>query len=277
MRPSRVTKKRLKVGIVGCGSIGGLLARACEKGLKDKVTIAGICDMDRERASSLKRKLGTGAPVLSLERLIKRSDLVVEAASAGASAEIAKKAISCGKDIMVMSTGGLLGKAGLFREAARKGCRVYIPSGAICGLDGVKAAAMGRIRSVTLTTRKPSRGLEGAPYIKRRKIDLKAIKKEKLIFKGSANEAVKAFPKNINVSAVLSLAGIGARKTRVRIIVSPKSSRNVHEIELEGDFGRAHMRCENVPSRDNPKTSMLASLSAIATLRGIVESVRIGT
>jgi len=277
VRPSRVTKKRLRVGIVGCGAIGGLLAEACEKGLKDKVAIAGVCDIDSQRASSLKRKLGTGPPILSLERLIQRSDLVVEAASAGASAEIAKKTVSCGKDIMVMSTGGLLGRVGLFREAARKGCRVYIPSGAIFGLDGVKAAAIGRIRSATLTTRKPSRGLEGAPYIKQRNINLKAIKKEEVIFEGSASEAVKAFPKNVNVSAVLSLAGIGASRTRVRIVVSPKSSRNVHEIEVEGDFGRAHTRCENVPSKRNPKTSMLAALSAIATLKGIVEPVRIGT
>lgn len=277
MRRSQVFKKKLKVGIIGCGAIGSILAKACVDNLKNKVDLIGICDINRARTEALKKKLKINICILPLNKLIRKSDLIIEAAAAGFSGKIAAKAVSAGKDVMVMSVGGLLNRLRLFEKAKRKGCRIYLPSGAICGLDGVKAAKIGRIKSATLVTRKPPGGLEGAPYIKQKGINLKAIKKDRIIFSGSASEAVKNFPKNINVSAVLSLAGIGAKKTDVNIVVSPESKRNIHEIELKGDFGRIFTRCENVPSKANPKTSMLAALSAIATLKGILEPVRIGT
>jgi len=234
--------------------------------LNKKIELIGLCDIDEKKAKALKNRLNISAPALKLKQLIQKSELVVEAASGKASLVVAKKAISAKTNVMAMSVGGLLNHPGLFQMAERKGCRIYLPSGAICGLDGVKAARIGRIESATLTTRKPPKGL-----------GLKSLKKDKVIFKGTAMKAVKLFPKNINVSAALSLAGIGPKKTRVKIIASPKIKRNIHEIELIGDFGRIYTKCENVPSRQNPKTSMLAALSAIATLRGIVESVKIGT
>jgi len=277
VRRSQASKRRLKVGIIGCGAIGSILAKTCVNNLKNKVDLIGICDIDAARAEALKKKLKINISVLPLNKLIRKSGLIIEAAAAGFSGKIAIKAVSAGKDIMVMSVGGLLNRVRLFEKAKKKGCRVYLPSGAICGLDGVKAAKIGKIKSATLVTRKPPGGLEGAPYIKQKGINLKAIKKDRIIFSGSASEAVKNFPKNINVSAVLSLAGIGAKKTDVNIIVSPESKRNIHEIELKGDFGRIFTRCENVPSKANPKTSMLAALSAIATLKEILEPVRIGT
>ncbi len=148
---------------------------------------------------------------------------------------------------------------------------------ALCGIDALKAASVGKIGSVTLTTRKPPKGLEGAPYLKLKKIDLKAITKETTIFEGSARDAVKGFPANVNVSAVLSLAGIGAKKTMVRIVTSPAYKKNIHEVEIIGDAGRITARTENIPSKANPKTSALAIYSAIATLEEIAKSVRIGT
>jgi len=266
VQSSRVPKRKLKVGIVGCGVIGSLLAKACKRELSKKIELVGLHDIDEKKAKTLKNRLKISTPVLKLKRLIQKSDLVIEAASGKASLAVAKKAISAKRDVMAMSVGGLLNQPGLFQMAERKGCRIYLPSGATCGLDGAKAARIGKIKSATLTTRKPPKGL-----------GLKSLKKDKVIFKGAAMKAVKLFPKNINVSAALSLAGIGPKKTHVKIIASPKVKRNIHEIELVGDFGRIYTRCENVPSRENPKTSMLAALSAIATLRGIVESVKIGT
>jgi len=245
--------------------------------LKDKVKLTGLNDVNTGKARSLKKRLNIDAPVVRLKSLILRSDLVIEAASGAVARDVARKTVYFGKDVMLMSTGGLLLSPDLFRNAEKRGCKIYIPSGAICGLDGVKAAGVGKITQATLTTRKPPRGLEGAPYIVKKGIDLKSIKKDKLIFSGTAHQAVKAFPKNINVSAVLSLAGIGATRTHVKIIVTPRSKKNIHEIELKGTFGRITTRCENVPSKENPKTSMLAAHSAIATLKGIVGSVRIGT
>ena len=133
------------------------------------------------------------------------------------------------------------------------------------------------IDSVTLTTRKPPKGLEGAPYIKSAGINLNDIKEETVIFDGDADKAIEGFPQNVNVAATLSIAGIGAKKTRVRIITSPGYTRNQHEVEIKGSFGNIHTRTENVPSRTNPRTSELAILSAIATLEGLARNVKIGT
>ena len=155
--------------------------------------------------------------------------------------------------------------------------RVYLPSGAVCGIDGLKSCRAGSIYSVTLTTRKPPRGLEGAPYLKEKNIRLSDIKGETVIFDGTAREAIKGFPQNVNVCAALSLAGIGADKTRVRIMTSPEYTKNIHEVRIEGDSGNISTRTENVPSKANPKTSQLAVFSAIATLEGIAKSVRVGT
>jgi aspartate dehydrogenase len=176
-----------------------------------------------------------------------------------------------------MSVGGLLGNERLLKKAAARGIKVYLPSGALCGIDGLKSASVGKIDSVTLVTRKPPRGLEGAPYLKERGVDLKSISEETVLFDGSAEEAVRGFPQNVNVSAVLSLAGIGAKRTRVRIVASPGSSRNIHEVEITGEAGRITARTENVPSAANPRTSALAVFSAIATLEGITGGVKIGT
>lgn len=257
---------RIKVGIVGYGAIGSTLAKYCENELSDKVKLIGIYDIDKKKAT-----------IKSLDQLIKECDMVIEAASVNIASEVLEKAIKAKKDVMIMSTGGVVGKEDLLDLARKNNCRVYFPSGAICGLDGIKAASLRKVNSVTLTTKKPPQGLRGAPYIEKKGIDLDSIKTEELIFEGSASEAVKAFPKNINVSASLSLAGLGVDETKVKIICSPGSKKNIHEIELDGESGTLFIKTENIPSPDNPKTSFLAVLSAMATLRGIIDSVRIGT
>ncbi len=201
----------------------------------------------------------------------------MEAASAKVSGDILVKCIETGRDCMIMSVGGLIGREDLLKIAGEKNVKVYIPSGALCGIDGLKSASAGRINSVTLTTRKPIKGLEGAPYLKEKNINLSAITGETVIFEGTAEDAIKGFPQNVNVSAALSLAGIGAKKTRVRIVTSPLYTKNIHEVEIDGECGKIFTRTENVPSKSNPKTSELAVFSAITTLAGITSSVRIGT
>lgn len=266
----------LKIGIIGCGAIGSELSKAISSRIP-QADLAAIADIDKEKARKLAQAFLPHPQVLPLEELIARVDLVVECASSSASAAITEKTLSRGKDILVMSVGGLLGQENLFQLAREKNCRIYLPSGALAGLDGVKSAAAGRIDSVTLTTRKPPAGLKGAPYLMKKGIDLGSLTKEKVIFQGTAEEAVEGFPRNINVAAALSLAGVGAAHTRVRIVADPAISRNVHEIEVEGEFGRLVSRTENLPSPSNPKTSFLAILSAIATLKAIVSPVKIGT
>lgn len=271
--------KIVRIGIVGCGTIGSKIAQTIEEKFNERAKLTALYDSDLEKAykleSSLKRKK---IAVLSLNDLLKIADLVIEASSADAAFEIAKNVISCGKDILIMSTGGIVECAQeLFNLARQNNARIYIPSGAVCGLDGIKAASLGKINKATLTTRKPPKALMGSKFILKNKINLETIKEETVIFEGPAGDAIKLFPQNINVAATLSLAGIGLENTVVRIVTSPRYVSNIHEIEIEADSGRIFCRAENVPSPDNPKTSFLAILSALAMLDEILGNVKIGT
>jgi aspartate dehydrogenase len=211
-----------------------------------------------------------------LEALIRASDLIVEAAGQDALREIAPSVLTAGKHLVVLSVGGLVGVLDEWAQLAEKhGCRILVPSGAIAGLDGMKGAREAGITSVVMETRKPPRGLAGAPWIESRRIDLRAITTETLIFEGPATEAVKAFPANVNVVAAVSLASIGPEKTRIKIYAVPGQERNQHRVTIEGEFGRLTVEIENVPS-ENPRTGKLSYLSAIAMLRELGASVQIG-
>lgn len=267
----------IRVGVVGCGTIGAELARQCVNTFKEEVRLVGVVDADANRERLIRKELGLTRS-FNLEQLIAQVDLVVEAASAAAAYPIAKAALSHGKDVMVMSAGGLVKhELAIWKLAAEHRSCVYLPSGAIAGLDGLKSASIGRIRRVSLTTRKNPISFRGAPWIVKKKIDLHSIREETLLFDGPAEKAIEGFPQNINVSATLSLAGLGAKKTRVKIYACPGLTHHVHEVAIEGDFGSVYTRTQNLPSKKNPKTSHLAILSAVATLRRIFANVKIGT
>jgi aspartate dehydrogenase len=258
----------LKVGIVGMGVIGTNIAGAITAGIPG-VTLAGVHVRDPAKAK--------GFPALTLSDLIVRSDLVVEAATQAALREFAPAVLSAGKHLMVLSVGGLLGFLDEWtRLADRHGGRILVPSGAIAGLDGVKGAREGAITQVTMESRKPPRGWAGAPYIEAKRIDLEAIAEETLIFEGTATDACRAFPANVNVVAALSLAGVGPESTRIKVFAVPGLARNTHRITVEGEFGRLAIQVENIPS-ENPRTGKLSYLSAIALLRDLGAIVRVGT
>ncbi|MFH1439589.1 MAG: aspartate dehydrogenase [Candidatus Woesearchaeota archaeon] len=278
----------MKISIIGCGAIGSAVAKAIVDEISNddnNVQLVGVSDVDNEKANQLISELGIDIKNKSIDELIGVSDLIIEAASKHIIKEVAEKTFTAGKDLMIMSIGGLIGNESLLNKAKEKGCNLYLPSGAIAGLDAVKAAvattgSASSIKFITLTTTKPPKGLEGAPYIIEHNIDLSTIenaKEKKTIFEGSVDEAVSGFPKNINVSAALSLAGIGAEKTRVKIVVDPQSDKNMHEICVEGDFGKITTITENKPSPMNSKTSYLAVLSAIAMIKRIVSKVKVGS
>jgi aspartate dehydrogenase len=270
--------KRLRIGIIGCGTIGGALGRYCAGELSEKIEVKALFDTERRKARELRDNGAPGADIAdSVDDIVSSCDLIVESASVNVSAEVLEKAINRGKDSMIMSVGGLLGREDLLELAGKNGIKVYMPSGAVIGLDGLKAARVGNIREVTLTTRKPPASLKEAPYVRKKDINLDKVKDDFLIFEGTAASAVKAFPKNVNVSATLSLAGIGADKTMVRVMCSPRCGSNTHQVDVRGDFGTFSVKTENLPSPDNPKTSYLTALSAIATLKDIVGGIRIGT
>jgi aspartate dehydrogenase len=268
-----------KIGIVGCGTIGSYLAKRINKDFKGSAKIAGICDVDMKKAKVLQKKLRPGPPIFPLDRLIPKSDILIEAASGTIAPIVCKKAIENSKAVMIMSIGGLIKDyKSLFLLAKKKDARIIFPSGAICGLDGLKSAACAKINKVTLITRKPPQGLKDAPYISENKIDLDSVKDEQVVFDGTAEEAIRGFPKNVNVCALLSIAGLGAKKTKVKIITSPEYMVNMHEVEVEGDFGKLTTCTENIPFSENPKTSFLAALSALSTLEELIyDTVKIGT
>jgi aspartate dehydrogenase len=266
----------LKVGIAGVGAIGQLLATALDRG-DVRAELIGISDLNRALAETVVGKLKRATPILSLDELVGRSDLVVEAARQEALPEIVPKVLAAGKDLMVMSVGGLIGHEEWFRMAEDLGRRIYVPSGAIAGLDGLKAACRGRVDLVTLTSRKPVAALRGTKYVVEKGIDLEALQGETIIFDGSPEAACKAFPTTSNVAASLRLAVGASVPVQVRVAAVPGGTQNIHEITAQGEFGNLRMVVENVPSASNPRTSALAALSALATLDGLTRSLRVGT
>ena len=266
----------MKVGLIGCGTIGTEIAHSIDKEIPQMNLIA-ICDKEKEKAERLRKSLREKPPLTTLEELLNLVDLAIEAASPEIVGELVKGVIERGKNIMIMSVGGMVEHLDLFKKAEKQGSRIYFPSGAIAGLDGIKSAREASIDSVILITSKPPSGLKGAPYIERKGINLEEIKERTVIFKGSCREAVKEFPKNINVAAAISFAGIGIDKTQVRVVVDPSLKRNIHYIVVEGKFGKLETRTENLPFPSNPRTSYLAALSAVATLKRITSSWQIGT
>jgi aspartate dehydrogenase len=270
-----MNKRELRVGIVGMGTIGRAIAHALDKG-EMAARLVAVHSRDAKKAHDFVRTLRHQPQVGGLTELIAACDLVIEAATQAALATIAPATLAAGKDLMVLSVGGLLDYPEWTHLAERHGCKLYIPSGAIVGLDGVKGACVGHVESVTITTRKPPQGLAGAPYVEAHGIDVYALRQETVIFEGSAREACQGFPANVNVSAALSLAGIGPDRTRSRIIAVPHGTRNIHDIEIQGEFGRMTVRIENVPSATNPRTGKLSYLSAIAMLKEMVGPVQCG-
>jgi len=260
-----------KIGIIGCGAMGSEIAEYIFKNLGSKSKVAAICDIDPKKAKELSERIKPAPIITTIDELINKSDLIIETASGEVSGEIAEKADSLKKDVLIMSTGGLLKKQRLIEKINAGHSYIHISSGAICGLDGLRSAMTGAIKSVTLITRKPLKGLAGSPYLKEKNIDIEKIDKETLIYSGTAKDAIRYFPQNINVAVTLSIYGLGADRTSVKIFTSPEYTKNTHEIEVEGEFGRLWTKTENVPSRANPKTSGLAIFSAIAKLKEILE------
>lgn len=269
---------KLKIGIVGCGAIGSRVAESVQKNLKNDCRLTGLYDIDRKKAEQLAQKLSLRKAVKkSIKELVHNCDCMVEAVNAENTRGIIRRALRAQKSVLSMSVGKLLNAADLFRLANQNRCHLLLPSGAIAGIDAVKAASLAGIDAVTLTTRKPPAGFSGNPYLIQRGIDPLKIRRETVLFEGGVDEAVKIFPQNINVAATLALAARSREKITVRIMTSPHYKFNSHEIEVRGTSGRIVTRTDNVVCPDNPKTSYLAVLSGLQTLRQYCAGVFVGT
>jgi aspartate dehydrogenase len=254
----------MNLGIIGCGAIGTDLAIAADE--IDEIKNIYIYDIEKKASKALLKKVKK-AEIKEVKEFLPLADVVFEGASQKAVQEYAEEILNAGKDLILMSVGCFFKNN--FREklqkiAKEKKCKIYIPSGAICGIDGIMSANIGSLDEVTLVTTKPPESF-GKNYTTRT-----------VLFKGNARDAVKKFPANINVAASLSLAGRGFDKTMVQIVADPVVTRISHKILAHGKFGRLRVELENMHNPNNPGSSYMASLSAIATLKKIIDPIHIG-
>lgn len=269
---------KVKIGIVGCGAIGKGIAKRIVKDLTKDAKIVSIYDIDLNKSINLAKELNLKNIIAdSIDDLIDKCDCMVEAVSASNTLEIIEQAIRAHKTVLAMSVGKLLNAEKLFELARKNKCYILLPSGAIAGIDAIKAASLTKIHKITLTTRKPIKGFLNNLYFAKKGIDISKIKKETVIFDGNVNLAVKRFPQNINVAATIALASQARSKLRVRLITSPTYKRNVHEIDVVGEFGHIYTKTDNLVCPDNPKTSYLAILSGFQTIKQFCTGILVGT
>lgn len=259
----------MRVGLLGCGAIGTFVLEAASAGLTGEARVVAVGGRPASRARDVAARFGL--PYVAPEALPDH-DLaaVVEAAGHAALRAHGAGYLRRGLALVALSAGALADDA-LYAEleaAARAGrTRIYVPSGAIAGLDTVGALTVGGEGRVTMTTSKPPAAWRGIPYVDELEVDLDALTVPRLLYEGEARRAVALFPQNVNVAAALSLAGVGWDRTWVRVVADPGIARNTHEIDVDAPRGRLHLRVENVPTPANPKTGYLAALSAVAALR----------
>lgn len=250
------------VGLIGCGAIANIIANNISSE-NNNIKISYFYDKDIERAQNL-ATINNGIAVINIEEMINKVDLILECASPDSVKQHAPLILKNGKDMIIMSIGALMDKkfyTQIHNIAKKNNSKIHLPSGAIVGLDGIKAVS-DNIDEINLITRKSPKSLG------------KDIHKKETLFEGKASQAVKQFPLNINVAATISLAC--NRDINVKIIVDPEVNQNVHEIIVKGDFGEFKTITKNHPCNANPKTSMLAALSAIKLLKSLNNTINIG-
>jgi aspartate dehydrogenase len=272
---SKSSRTEVRVAVAGLGPIGKRVVEALDQGMNGLV-LSAVSVQNPEKHRSWLDGLKTPPKILPIEALCDVADMVVECAPSRLVRSIVAPFVGSGKTAVVLSAGALLENDDLIELAKQHGGQIVVPTGALIGLDAVTAAAIGTIHSVRMVTRKPVRGLAGAPYIVENNIDIERITEPLKIFEGSAREAAKGFPANLNVAVALSLAGIGPDRTQLQIWADPALTRNMHRVEVESDSASFSMSIENIPS-ENPKTGLITALSVIAYLRKQGAALRVGT
>ncbi len=275
MMDSKSSRSKARVAVAGLGAIGASVVRELDLGIEGLVLTA-VSAQNIAKHRAWLDELKSVPEVLPIEELAEIADIVVECAPSKLVRSIVAPVVARGKTAIVLSVGALLENEDLIDLAKDNGGQIVVPTGALIGLDAVTAAAEGTIHAVRLVTRKPLQGLVGAPHLVENKIEIEGLIEPLRIFEGTAREAAKGFPANLNVGVALSLAGIGPDRTRVEIWADPTVTRNTHRIEVDSDSARFSMSIENIPS-ENPKTGRITALSVIACLRKQRASLRIGT
>ena len=265
-----------RVAVAGLGAVGMPVVRALAAGI-DGLELAAVSSRDLARA---RRRMAGVAPrvaVVHSDALPELADIVVECVPKAAFAEVAAGAIEAGRTLVTVSGAALLVHDDLVRRARETGATIVLATGALLGLDAVRAAAEGEIAEVRMITRKPPRSLQGAPYLEENGIAIDSLDAPLRVFEGTAREGAAGFPANVNVAAALGLAGIGPDRTRLEIWADPGLDRNTHRIVVDADSARLSMKIENVPSEENPGTGKITGLSVIAALRGLGATLKVGS
>lgn len=268
---------RLTVAVAGLGAIGLAVARAIDEGRIPGLSLAAVSARDIAKAERNLANFRVSPPVVPLAELPRHADVVVECIPAAHFATIAEAAIEAGRIFLPLSVGQLLGHMQLVERAKATGARIIVPTGALLGLDAVRAVAEGEVESVGIVTRKPPGGLKGAPWLVKHGISVDGLTAPLRVFEGSAREAIKGFPANVNVAVALSLAGIGPDRTRIEIWADPGVTRNTHTIEVRSSSSDLSMTIANIPSVENPATGKITALSVLATLRRLTAPLVVGT
>jgi len=266
-----------RVAIAGLGAIGMRLARALDQGEITDMTLTAVSARDRESAAGRVADFAAPPQIVAIEDLAAQADIVVECAPRAVFEPLARSVIGAGRIFVPLSVGAMLDHMDLVDGARRTGARIIVPTGAIIGLDAVRAMAVGEIESVTLETRKPPAGLAGAPHLVENEISLDGLTEPVMVFKGTARAAARGFPANVNVAAALSLAGIGPDRTNVEVWADPTIKRNMQSVRITSDSGEAEMAIRNIPSDENPRTGRITALSVIACLQRMTATLVVGT
>ncbi len=266
-----------KVGIAGIGAVGATVARMLDRGGIPGCRLAGVAARTVEGSAALNADLEQAVPDLHFEALAVECDCVVEALPPDLFGQIAEPVLRAGKQLVVLSASQLLGRNDLLELAADNGGRILVASGAMLGLDALKAVKVGLIRSVTIETRKPVEALASAPYVAGSPVDLGGLDRPKLILAGSVTEVAREFPANVNVAAAVSLAGLGPDKTRMEIWADPDLNRNTHTVRVTSDSSDFTVSIQNRPSQQNPATGLITAQSVIALLRQQTAPLCVGT
>lgn len=274
---SKSNNRDLTLAIAGLGAIGMQVARFVDQGKLPGVKLVAVSAKDATRAMKRVGEFSAPPAVTLLPELADLADVVVECTPAAVFREIAAPAIAKGRCFLPLSVGALLNHMDLVEQARQTGARIIVPTGALIGLDTVRAMAVGNIEKVSLITRKPPSGLAGAPYLVENQINLEDLDTEKLVFSGTAREAAKGFPANVNVAAALALAGIGPDRTQVEVWADPVITRNIQSVTIVSDSGEATMTMNNIPSDENPRTGRIVANSVIATLQRLTAPLIAGS
>lgn len=267
----------LRVAVAGLGAIGMRVAEVVARGEVAGCRLVAVSANDRNRATQRVAGFPTPPAVVGLEDLAEVADAIIECAPAAVFDQVAGPVVEQGKTLMPLSVGALLQRPALIETARASGARIIVPTGAIIGLDTVRAMAVGEIHAVTLETRKPPNGLSGAPHLVENGIDISGLTAPMRVFRGTAREAAIGFPANVNVAAALALAGFGPEQTKVEVWADPSIDRNIQAVTISSDSGEATMTMRNIPSDENPRTGRIVAQSVIATLQRLTAPLTVGT